>query len=180
MGEVGDRMILKIIGCILIIGSTTIMGYSLANKYAKRPEELRALQAALQMLEAEIVFSVNPLPDAFEKISRYVPESIKQIFEYSSHLLKQRTGMTAREAWALSINKLSRDMHLQKEDKEILIAFGNSLGCSDRENQIKNIHLACSKLSMEEKKAEVLKEKNERLYKNLGLLGGLLIALLLI
>ncbi|MDK2798707.1 MAG: stage sporulation protein [Clostridiales bacterium] len=173
-------MILKLIGCILIVGSSTIMGYTIANKYAKRPEELRALQAALQMLESEIIFSVNPLPDAFERISKYVPKNIHKLFAHSAYLLKQRTGITAQEAWSISVHQTREEMHLEKEDREILISFGNSLGCSDREQQLKNIHLACSKLALEEKKAEKLREKNEKLYKNLGVLGGILVALIFI
>jgi stage III sporulation protein AB len=69
-------------------------------------------------------------------------------------------------------------MHLQKEDREVLIAFGNALGCSDTQSQIKNIHLTCSKLLMEEKNAQALRDKNEKLCKNLGVLGGILVSLL--
>ncbi|NLY43491.1 MAG: stage III sporulation protein AB [Clostridiaceae bacterium] len=173
-------MILKIIGCILIIASSTVMGYSAAYRFARRPEELRALQSALQILESEIVFSVNPLAEAFERISKNTSQSIGIIFKSTADLLKQKTGMTAQQAWAISIKKCESQMNLNKEDIEILLAFGSSLGCSDKDNQVKNIRLACSKLAMEEKKAEILKEKNERLYKNLGLLGGMLISLLLI
>ena len=173
-------MILKILGCMIIIGSSTIMGYSMAYRFARRPEELRALQSALQILESEIVFSVNPLPEAFERISKNVPPSIGIIFKNTSDLLKRKTGMTAQQAWAASIKNCESQINLSKEDLNILLAFGSSLGCSDRENQVKNIRLACSKLALEEEKAEILKEKNERLYKNLGVLGGMLISLLLI
>ncbi|MGE4282241.1 MAG: stage III sporulation protein SpoIIIAB [Clostridia bacterium] len=171
-------MIIKTLGCLLIIGSSISMGFYASNKYAKRPEELRALQSALQMLESEIAFSLNPIPEAFERISVYVPGNIKQIFEQTSYLLKQRTGMTAKEAWKLSVDKAASNMNLQRQDKEILISFGSSLGSSDTESQLKNIHLACSKLSMEEKNAEILREKNEKLCKNLGVLGGILVSLL--
>lgn len=173
-------MLLKLLGCALIVGSSTLMGFSVAAKYSKRPGELRTLQAALNMLESEIAFSLNSLPDAFDKISRHIPENIGQIFAESSSLIRQRTGITAREAWSFAVEKAWESMHLEKQDKEILITFGNSLGRSDRENQLKNIHLACSKLVLEEKKAEEQKQKYEKLYKSLGVLGGLLIALLLI
>ncbi len=173
-------LLFKCIGAILIVGSSTIMGYSVAAKYSKRPEELRLLQGALQMLESEIVFAVNTLPEAFEKISHNLPEGLGKLFGHCSNLLKQRTGITASQAWRMSLDKYFNDLHLEKEDKQILITFGNSLGNSDRENQIKNIHLACSKLMMEEKKAEVLKQKNEKMYKNLGVLAGILLVLLFI
>lgn len=173
-------LIFKFVGSGLIIISSSVIGYVLALRYVKRAEELRALQVALQMLESEIVFSANPLPDALKKISECTPAGVSGLFQNCAQLLGQRTGITAKEAWTMSVYHVKKDMHLEKEDYDILIAFGNSLGSSDKENQVKNIRLACSKLSIEENKAEVLKGKNERLYKNLGFLGGILIALIFI
>ena len=171
---------LKLLGCVLVIGASTMMGYLVAEKYSKRPAELRTLQAALQMLELEIAFSVNALPEAFERIAQSLPENIGMLFAHASELLKERTGIPAKKAWRLALKKAYDHLHLEKQDREILITFGNSLGCSDKDNQIKNIHLACSKLAMEEKKAEVLRQKNEKMYKSLGVLAGILIALLFV
>ncbi len=172
-------MVIKLLGAVLVIGSATVIGFSMATKYAKRPETLRALQAALQMLESEIAFSMSTLPQAFDRISHSFGHSIGKLFEYTSHLIKQRTGITAKEAWMKAIYEYNNILHLEKQDKDILMAFGNALGRLDKESQIKNIHLACSKLSLEEKKAEDLKYKYVRMYKGLGVLGGDLIVLLL-
>lgn len=173
-------MIIKLIGGSLIIASSTVIGYKLSEKYVKRPGELRSMQTALQMLESEIIFSLNPLPDAFNNIAVCFEGGVKKIFMGAAELLNKRTGMTAQEAWTQSIQNSKSDMHFEEADYKILMEFGNSLGSSDRENQIKNIHLACSKLAMEEKKAEKQREKNEKMYKSLGLLAGVLIVLVLL
>ncbi len=173
-------MVLKLVGSILIIFSSTFIGYTAAGRYARRPLELRTLQSALQMLESEIVFSVNPLPHAFNRIYNSFPGSIGKIFKHSSEALLQRRGLTAHEAWNESLERSTIQMAINSEDKKILREFGSMLGCSDKENQINNIRLTCSKLEIAEKKAELLKEKNERMLKNLGVLGGILAVLLLI
>lgn len=171
-------MLLKAIGCILTVMSSTIIGYSMAEKYPKRLEELRALQAGLQILETEISFSVNPLPEAFKKISMQGPETVRMIFRHASDLLQQKIGLTAQEAWVESVNKMYKQLHLEEEDLKIVLAFGNSLGCSDRENQIKHIRFIGVQLAAQEKKAEMERERNEKLYKNIGILIGLLIAII--
>ena len=173
-------MVIKLLGGMLVIGSATVIGYIMASKYAKRPEELRTLQAALQMLESEIAFSMSTLPQAFDRISHSFEHAVGKLFSYTSSLIKERTGITAKEAWIKALNACTPILHLEKQDREILMAFGNALGRLDKDSQIKNIHLACTKLSLEEKKAEELKYKYVRMYKSLGVLGGILIVLLLL
>jgi len=173
-------MMMKLIGGMLITVSATVIGFKLAEKYAKRPGELRSLQTALQMLESEVAFSLNPLPDAFENIAGSFHGGIRKIFLNAAGFLKERTGITAQQAWTNAVQISKSDMHLWEEDYKILMEFGHSLGISDREHQIKNIQLTCSKLAMEEKKAEMLRDKNEKMYKSLGMLTGVLIFLILL
>ena len=68
---------------------------------------------------------------------------------------------------------------MNSEDEEILISFGKLLGSSDTEGQIKNIRLTLNQLKMQEEKAEELRKKNESMYRNLGVLGGLAIIIIL-
>ncbi len=172
-------MIFKLLGSMLIVTSSTFIGNSIAQKYIKRAKEIRIFQVGLQMLETEVAFSLNNLPDALNKIGASIPEDVGRVFKYTSDLLSKRTGISAQEAWSSSISNFDTHLNLDRDDKEILIAFGNSLGSSDKENQIKNIHLTCTKLSIQEKKAEELKLKNVKLYKNLGVLAGVLLVLIL-
>jgi len=53
------------------------------------------------------------------------------------------------------------------------------LGSSDVEGQIKNIRLTINQLKLQEQKAEELRAKNEAMYRNLGILGGLAIIIIL-
>jgi|LSQX01.3.fsa_nt_gb stage III sporulation protein AB len=173
-------MLIKLLGCGIVLFSTTFIGYHAANKYSKRLETLRALQISLEMLETHISFSATVLPDAFEKIANTSVEYVNELFLSVSKLLRKRLGMTAKEAWNKSLVSLKQKLYIEKEDEDILKALGNSLGNTDCENQIRIIELTRSKLNMLEKKADVLKQKNDRLYKTLGVLSGLLIILLLV
>jgi len=69
---------------------------------------------------------------------------------------------------------------LSQDDYTILASFGEMLGLSDREEQHKNIALTSLHLGREEEKAQLEREKNERLWRYGGFLIGISIVLLLL
>ncbi|HHY13851.1 MAG TPA: stage III sporulation protein AB, partial [Thermoanaerobacterales bacterium] len=62
-------MLFKIIGVLVIIGSSSYIGFLIADYYKDRPELLKSLQLSLQMLETEMLYLSTPLPNAFRNIS---------------------------------------------------------------------------------------------------------------
>lgn len=88
-------------------------------------------------------------------------------------------GITADTAWEKAVENTYSKLGLNKEDKGILITFGKMLGSSDLEGQINNINLVSSQLKLQEMKAEQMRQKNEKMYKSLGVLSGLAIVVVL-
>ncbi|WP_010252590.1 stage III sporulation protein SpoIIIAB [Acetivibrio cellulolyticus] len=170
-------MLLKLVGSLIVLVACSLLGYSHANTYAKRPGELKVLQSLLQIFENEISFLSNVLEDAFLKVHKCTDKSVGVFFEATVRNLND--GLCASEAWTKAIKENINKTNLNSEDENIIISFGNMLGSSDLEGQIKNIHLTVSQLKIQEQKAEELKVKNESMYKNLGVLGGLAIIILL-
>lgn len=173
-------MLLKIAGSLIILTSTSFLGFFLSRDCAKRPHQLRELQGLLQMLENEIVYLSNLLIDAFYKINDAGNSEISVLFKSTADHLKYNSNLNACEAWEKAIKENISKSSLDKEDSKILIQFGKMLGNSDIEGQQKNIRLAITQLSLQEKKAEENKNKYEAMYKRLGVLGGLAIVILLI
>jgi stage III sporulation protein AB len=171
-------MLIKIIGAAIILGSTSIIGFSLSRDCSKRPRILRELQAALQMLENEISYMSNLLSDAFMRIYTSSGTEASILFKEAAKKLDSM-GTTADEAWKSAVNDLYSRLALKKEDKAILISFGSMLGNSDLDGQISNIRLTTSQLKLQELKAEEIKKKNERMYRSLGVLGGLALIIIL-
>lgn len=170
-------MLLKIVGSFIVFISCSLLGYTHAKTYAKRPEELKVLQTLLQIFENEISFLSNVLKDAFEKVASCTDSSVAVFFEVAVENLSD--GLCASEAWTKAVKENIYKTNLNSEDENIIISFGKMLGSSDLEGQIKNIRLTVNQLKIQEQKAEELRSKNERMYKNLGILGGLAIIILL-
>lgn len=172
-------MLLKVVGSIAVLGASTFLGYSLAGDFAKRPQQLRELQSMLQMLENEIAFMSNLLREALHKTGENSKGAAAIFFKEASALL-ENGSMGASEAWSKAVTGSMGRTSLNQEDQDILITFGKMLGSSDYEGQIKNIRLTITQLQVQESKAEAQRKKNESLYRNLGIMGGLALVIILL
>lgn len=177
----GEREVFwSLLGAVMIIGSAGLAGMLRASYFSRRPQELRLLQEALQMLDTEIMYAATPLPDALLKIGRAGEGVIARIFTCAGEALVRERGIAPAEAWKRALRENWQLTALSKEDRAILSAFGERLGISDREEQHKNIALTSLHLRREEEKSQREREKNERLWRYGGFLLGISIVLLLL
>jgi stage III sporulation protein AB len=170
----------KIFGSLLVIASMGMAGIKVASYYSRRTAELRSLQEALQMLDTEIVYAATPLPALLKKISQAGGGTTADIFRRAGEYLADNQGLTTAEAWNNALQETWPSTALTQEDYAILSAFGDLLGCSDRQEQHKNITLTSMHLQKEEEKARRDQERNVRLWQYGGFLMGISIVLLLL
>lgn len=171
-------MFLKIIGSVVLIGATSLIGFLLAADCSKRPRTLRELQALFQMFENEISYLSNLLSEAFIRIYESSNVDAAVIFKAAA-LNLETSGVTADTAWEKAVNENYTRLSLNREDKAVLISFGKMLGNSDLEGQLNNIRLVTSQVKLQEIKSEEMKHRNEKMYRSLGVLSGLAIAIIL-
>jgi stage III sporulation protein AB len=173
-------MLLKIAGSIIVVLCCSFIGFVLSQDLIKRPKQLRELQGLLQMFENQITYLSDIIIEAFERISRVGRCDTSIFFSRTAEILKEDASCGAPSAWERAVRECIRVTSLKKEDEEILTAFGKSLGNTDLEGQIKNIRLTLSQLKAQEEKAEENRNRNERMYRSLGLIGGAAIVILLL
>lgn len=173
-------MLLKLLGSVLVMGASAYLGFALSKECAARPAQLRTLQSLLQMLENEISYLSSVLSEAFLKIGKNAGDETGSFFFDTVSLLAAGHGLTAAQAWEQSVDRNIGRTALKREDGEILKAFGKLLGSSDVEGQLKNIRLTLDHLKLQEKKAEDNRRRNEKMYRSLGVLGGLAIVIILL
>ncbi|MCX7695078.1 MAG: stage III sporulation protein SpoIIIAB [Caloramator sp.] len=171
---------LKIIGGLMVILSTSAMGYLYSFGYKERVRQIRELQFCINSLSSEILYSSNPLWVALNNISKNTSSPFKDLFSKMSDYLKEKKLESIGECFNLALNECKHNLYLEKEDLEILNTFVQGLGSSDFEGHKKNFNIVLKKLEGIEKEAEEMREKNEKLYKYLGVLGGLLIVIILV
>lgn len=176
----GKILLVKLIVSIIILISTGIVGYLISLRYSLRVKEIGYMQTSITNLETEILYFSNSLPQAMEKVALRAHKSIANLFLDAYHYLESKEGYRIDEAWSNSVLKNSSQISLNKEDIEILFAFGKELGIGDKEVQ-KN-HFGYIKILLEEQRIKAIadKDKNGSLYNRLGVLLGLVIVIILI
>ncbi len=171
---------IKLVGSTFIVFALGTCGWVIANNYIRRPKELREIQSAFNILETEISYAVNTLPEALDNVCRQSMGTTLFLFETMRKMLEDEGGYSAEEAWKHSVESMYKVSALCEEDKNVLIEFGSMLGTFGREEQLRHLELLIKRLSVLEEKALCEAEKNSRLYKYFGISLGLIIVILLI
>ncbi|RLQ98268.1 stage III sporulation protein SpoIIIAB [Falsibacillus albus] len=170
---------IKIIGAIFILLSTTWAGFESSKHLSERPRQLRWLKSAMQSLEAEIMYGHTPLHEAARKIAKQMPKPLSWFFDSFAEKLTG-TETTVRAAWEESLKEIWKLTAFKQGEYEVLLQFGENLGKHDLITQQKQIVLALTHLEREEQEAREKQHKYEKMAKSLGLMSGLLLIILLL
>lgn len=168
---------MKWIGALLLIGTTTWIGLEVSKRLNDRPKHIRQLKNALQILEAEILYSQLPLQDAFTTIAKQIPKPMNAFFKSLSEGMKT-SGIELTSLWEENVDRLMQQSSLGTTEKEILNQFGQTLGQHDFTHQQKQIQLTVSHLDRELEEARDNQFKYSKMAKSLGVLCGLFLVLL--
>lgn len=172
-------MLLKILGVIFVIASSSLIGQMICKRLEYRLSDLRDTKLALSILQSEISYLMNSLPEALKNASK-VDGNISKIFLSCEKLLNQKIGYCSRDAWNISVNENYKYTYLSDSDKEILLSLGKNLGLYDLEKQICNIKSISMQLDNQENHVKEVIEKNSKMYKSLSFLAGIAISIILI
>lgn len=166
---------IKLFILFLIFLSSLKAGKIIAKKYSNRVFELKEMKNALNMFLTKIKFTYESVPETFNEIGNNVNGNIGKIFRTASENMKEKA---AGEAWEEVIDKT--ETSLTDEDKSIIKNLGRMLGKTDLDGQVSEIKLVQNFLNTQIEVAEKEKQKNEKLYKTLGGVVGLVIVIILV
>lgn len=167
-------IVIKGVILFLIFASSTLAGIVIAKSYKNRVIDLEEMKNALNMLETKMRFTYEPIPEIFKEISQNMKSSVSNIFIQAANNMKDQT---AGIAWSVALD--SSQTNMKEEDITVLKRLNKLLGKTDIEGQISEIELTNHFLEKQIEKAREEQEKNEKLYKTLGMITGLAIVIVL-
>lgn len=168
---------------ILILGvfmTSTFIGYTLANRYRTRVAELNDLLLALEIFETKIKYTYDSLTTSFLYIADNLKTKVYRIFYVTAEEVRENKNDSAGECFKRVVDGEKIFLALNKDDIEIVKELGVSLGQTDMEGQVKNIKLVYNSLKNQLENAKEEKNKNFRMYRNMGMLSGLVIIIILL
>ena len=164
-------MLLKIVGSALIISSAFLIGNSKSRKLYKRHDFLKSFIVFLNSLSTAIRYETM---DIFLTISSCIRD------ENLSYISIKENTQPFDKQWQKQILSLPSSLSLKKSDIELLIEFGNELGKTDIEGQLKHIDLYKTLFNKELISAEEEILNKSKLYKIMGLFVGISTTLMII
>jgi stage III sporulation protein AB len=172
-------MWLRLIGTLFVMLGSVGLGLCFAAKESFRIQDLLEFKKALLILSSEIEYMRATLSEACANISKRTSKGISQIFATFSTLLSESEGETAYQLWLTALESQSTGTFLAPEDRTILQDFGKTLGYLDKDLQKNAIEYTLTYINEKTTTLQKQSDKNKRMYRSLGVIGGLLITVVL-
>lgn len=173
-------LLIKFFLIFCVFGASTFIGYTIANRYRTRVNEINDLLFALEIFETKIKYTYDSLGTSFLYIADILKTKIYRIFYVTAEEIRENKNDSAGECFKRVVDDEKIFLALTKEDIDILKELGVSLGQTDMEGQVKNIRLVHDSLKKQLTNANDEKNKNFKLYRNMGMLSGLVIIIILL
>ena len=173
-------MIFRIIGALIVLGTSTLAGIYYGNLETYRMRDLLEIKKALAILRSQIEYARTPLPEAMGIITLRVGKAVGNIFNMCAELLIHERNELVSHIWQASVEQHKEALFLTQEDIDELKSFGAQLGNSDSDAQLTNIAMLTDYIDQRIAQLNISREKNRKLYRSFGILGGALIVIIFI
>jgi len=171
---------IKIIGCIVILGASTIAGFIYSERLKYRVFQLNEVQRAIYQLQNEITYVHTLLPDAFKSVAYKSKEPIRELFNKTSELLTENEYENVYEAMKSAMNLIKNRIYLTPDDINVILDLSKTLGESDIDGQNSIFLLTIANIKKQIRISEEFMVKNMKMYRYLGFTFGAMIVIALI
>ena len=127
---------LKITALVFLASAFVLTGQYANIRLKKRLSSLENLVIFIEGINSQISFSQNNITDIMKNLNDSANHNLKIINE-----LIDMSGNDFTKNWEKSVEMFSRYDCLNKEDKNILLSFGKTLGVTDLQGQSNNCRL---------------------------------------
>lgn len=173
-------MYIQFFGAVMIIAAAYLWGNEISSRYRRRVQNLEELVLTLEMFLTEIRYGLTPLPRVFEELGHRVRRPVGNLFCEAAALMKDGEGHSALECWKKAAGKYEHELCFMPGDLQLLEKLGKVWGKGDKEGQARQVALVQELFRQALEEARLEQHKNEKIWKYLGLLGGMTLVIFLI
>lgn len=160
---------------ILVVIVSAALGLNKSKKFVEREYILSESITLFKRLQNEIVYLLSPLPNAIESARINLNTQFKDVVgSIGLSILQGDFNLNSVEM------ELSTLFQLTQYDRQIIASGLVSLGMSDVSSQVGIIANTIELLEAQKNDAREEKAKNSKLYKTIGLISGVMIAIIFI
>ena len=170
---------LRICALCIVVAASSALGFLLAQRLSRRLLQLKILKRMTLFLHGEISCARVPLPEAFWNVGGKLPEPFREFLREVSEDLGRYTGDSLGEVFAENADCHLKDTSLTPGDRDKLKELGNSLGYLDQAMHLANLEAYGRELDLTIGELTEGLPARKKLFRSLGVMGGLFLAILL-
>ncbi len=171
---------LNFILCITILIAGIGVGYLAARPYENRVIHLDELLLTLKIMQAEMEYRSDPLPDLMHRMTHRTTGKASDFLGTVCRLLKKGDRYDLYESWKQAVDEVYGESALASEDRLILSQAGIELGKTDMSNQQAMFAHLFKGLEKQRKEADEARRTKGRIYRTLGTSSGVLAVIMLL
>lgn len=168
---------LKLLGAILVIGTSASLGLAVRQQAVCRVRILTEWIDCINLLILEIGGRGTPIHEAFLIVSR---SRNKTLVPFFLELTKRISGMPEydlRSLWRDTVTRYAPDWGIRTQEQELLLGIADYLGQYDGAAQTQSLQTAMLRLSgLRDTAAEDLRSRSS-VYRTCGAAAGILLVL---
>ena len=169
---------LKVFGALMLVCGCTGIGVLQVNQMDRRIKTLRALEAALAVIEREMAFRIPLLEELLSSAAQSAEGQTKSFLSLCVIELNKNLDRPFYEIWKQAAHKHLAD--LRKNDLDPILALGSILGKYAGEEQRKAIEQTRAVLSQVLSDALLERNSQSKVYRALGVTAGAFLVILLL
>lgn len=151
-----------------------------AKSYDNRLTYLQDFISTLKILESEMKYRLDPLPEVFSRMSKSKKGLSGELLGKTCEIRNENHSFDFSSCWHAAVDAIYQDSSLTLKDRQIISDIGIDLGKTDMLGQSSLFSRAFTLLN--DQVAEAIEEKKTKgkMYKSLGAAVGVLIVILFI
>lgn len=165
---------LKLIGCICVLVSSFCIGMNRSEDLKRHLESLEELKKIFCILRSELEYTRAPFSELFEKMIKKVSINFAKWLHELVDRLQEKSNGTFVEIWSATIEEQLKTINLSEEDLQELKSIGKQL------EYINQIDLYIERLEYKIIQTRKSYQSKRKLWKSLGIMGGIFLVILLL
>lgn len=171
---------LRVIGfCIVILGSAGF-GYAYIQTKKEALKELEKFIYFFRLLESEVSYHKESLPEAVVRVGRKMEKGMGEIFSSIEETCVYSRQKNFGEAWHFSVKPYLENTQLCMKERNVINGFADYAGYEDKSLQESMIRQYIDELERCRKEKEVEISEKQRVVMGISSILGLMISIILL
>ena len=170
-------MIIKVIGMVIVLASSGLIGFSFAECMASRERELVNLSHMIDNIINELEFTMAPIGEIIKTIACRNHGKANTFMQIMCQELERGHGVA--DAWKCALEKSGPSMSFKQSDCKYLSSSGFLLESYEIEEQLERLRTLKTRILSLAEEAKKEKDKNSRTVRMMGIYAGLLLCVII-